>query len=65
MSGATSPVEPGGGRFFETGHDAYRMVRTVSTDDGEAYRCEECGRVFQAEAEAERHETDCFVPPSM
>lgn len=41
------------------------MVRTVSTDDGEAYRCEECGRVFQAEAEAERHETDCFVPPSM
>lgn len=41
------------------------MVRTITTDDGDAYRCEECGRVFQDEAAAEQHEADCFVPPSM
>lgn len=41
------------------------MVRTVDTDDGDAYRCEECGRLFQIEAEAASHEADCFVPPSM
>lgn len=41
------------------------MVRRITTDEGEAYRCEECGKVFQEEREAEAHEADCFVPPSM
>ena len=41
------------------------MVRTVETPDGEAYRCEECGELFEAADVAERHEADCFVPPSM
>lgn len=41
------------------------MVSTVDTDDGTVFRCEECGRVFQDRADAEEHEADCFVPPSM
>lgn len=41
------------------------MVRTVETDEGEAYRCEECGRLFDDADEAAAHEADCFVPPSM
>lgn len=41
------------------------MVREIDTDDGPAYRCEECGRTFDQRAEAEAHEADCFVPPSM
>jgi rubredoxin len=41
------------------------MVRTVDTPDGDAYRCEECGKLFDEESAAERHEADCFVPPSM
>lgn len=41
------------------------MVREVDTEHGTAYQCEECGRTFEGRDEAERHEDDCFVPPSM
>lgn len=41
------------------------MVREIDAADGTKYRCEECGRSFDDADEAERHEDNCFVPPSM
>lgn len=56
---------PVGPRFLPLPAHRSTMVRRITTDEGEAYRCEECGQVFQAESDAEAHEADCFVPPSM
>lgn len=47
------------------GREHAAMVRPVDTDAGQRYRCEECGRLFDERDAAERHEADCFVPPSM
>lgn len=41
------------------------MVREIDRDDETIYRCEECGQTFDDGDEAQSHEDDCFVPPSM
>lgn len=41
------------------------MVREIDRNDDTIYRCEECGQTFDSRDEAETHENDCFVPPSM
>ena len=42
------------------------MVREIDRGEGDTiYRCEECGQTFDDRDEAQGHEDDCFVPPSM
>lgn len=41
------------------------MVTEIETGDDVRFQCEECGRTFGDQVEAETHVDDCFVPPSM